>query len=104
MCHSAENYKIAFMKCAFCNDEAESGEHIWDNWINELLPKKTRFNASRRVGNSDPKEFVSVGLKEKVPVVCPTRCNNGWMSSLTAKVKERFSGAILNGEPFLLSA
>lgn len=92
------------MKCAFCNNEAESGEHLWDNWLNEALPKKTRFNASKRLSiNSKPIQFVSVGLNEKVPVVCPNRCNGGWMCDLTAEVRERFSETIVEGKPFSLS-
>lgn len=90
-------------RCAFCHNAAESGEHLWDNWINEELPKKTRFDAKRRLsGDAEPIKFVTVGLKEKLLVVC-TKCNNGWMSVLTGKVKAHFSQSILNGAPFSLS-
>ena len=92
------------MRCAFCNQDAvdHGGEHLWDNWINEEIPK-TRFNAKKRLAiDADPIEFVQVGLKEKLPAVCPV-CNQGWMSDLTAKVKERFSAAILEGLPFSLT-
>ena len=90
------------MKCAFCNNDAKSGEHLWDDWINEELPKKTRFNARKRLSlDSAPIEFVSVGLKEKVKVVCQ-KCNNGWMSALTARMKKRFLKTVLNGAPFSL--
>jgi hypothetical protein len=91
-------------KCAFCDSDAESGEHLWDNWLNEVLPKKTRFDASKRLSlNAKPIKFVTVGLNEKVPVVCPNRCNSGWMSGLTAKVKVRFCGSIMNADPFSLT-
>jgi hypothetical protein len=48
------------MKCAFCNGEAvdHGGEHLWDNWLNKELPKKTRFNAKKRLSmDSAPIEF-----------------------------------------------
>jgi hypothetical protein len=35
--------------------------------------------------------------------VC-TKCNNGWMSALTGKMKHRFSSTILRGAPFSLDA
>jgi len=52
--------------------------------------------------DSKPIEFVSVGLHEKLRVVCE-KCNSGWMSGLTARVKERFSETVINGAPFSLS-
>jgi hypothetical protein len=93
-------------KCAFCDALAVSkgGEHVWDDWLNKELPKKTRFNAKRLRSIDSPSiEFVQVGLKEKIPSVC-AGCNGGWMSALTARVKERFSASILEGTPFLLDA
>ena len=90
-------------KCAFCHREATSGEHLWDDWINEELPKKTRFDASKRLpGEEKPVKFVKVGLREKLPVVCAD-CNNGWMCALTGKVKNSFSQSILNATPFSLN-
>jgi hypothetical protein len=93
-------------KCAFCDASATSkgGEHLWDDWLNEALPKKTRFHAKKRLSiDSPPIEFVQVGLQEQVPFVC-AECNSGWMSDLTAKVKQRFSPAILDGTPFSVDA
>lgn len=92
-------------KCAFCDRESvtKGGEHLWDDWLNEELPKKTRFNAKKRLSlDFSPIQFVSSGLNEKVPAVCG-ECNAGWMSALTAKVKERFSATILEGAPFSLA-
>lgn len=85
------------IKCAFCHNEANSGEHIWDNWINEELPK-TRYDAKKRIADLSPIQFVTVGLNEKLLAVCD-KCNGGWMSALTAKVKKHFSEAIFNGAP-----
>lgn len=91
-------------KCAFCDAEAvtKGGEHIWDDWINKQLPKKTRFHAKKRLSLvSTPIQFDSSGLNEKLPAVC-AECNSGWMSAITAKVKERFSATILKGKPISL--
>jgi|SRR6185437_3789379 len=92
-------------KCAFCSGvPSNKGEHLWDDWLNDELPKKTRFNAKKRLSiHADPIEFVQVGLREQIPSVC-TECNGGWMSALTARMKDRFSGPILKGEPFSLDA
>jgi hypothetical protein len=90
--------------CAFCSNEAvtKGGEHLWDNWLNRELPKKTLFNARKRLSiTSSPIQFVTKGLQEKVPAVCPT-CNSGWMSELTNKVKHNFAESILKGKSFSL--
>jgi hypothetical protein len=87
-----------FLKCAFCKEEAVTGEHLWDDWLNGELPKKTRFNAKKRLSlDAAPIEYVSVGLNEKLPVVCED-CNSGWMCDLTAKMKDRFSETILKNK------
>src|SRR5215472_137665 len=93
------------MKCVFCNNDAvkHGGEHMWDNWINKALPK-TRYRARKRYTLNSPLiEYDTCSLSEQIPVVC-TPCNSGWMSAITAKVKDNFAPAILNGEPFSLGA
>jgi hypothetical protein len=93
-------------KCAFCDNLAVEygGEHVWDDWINKELPKRTRFNAKRLLyTGSQSHEFVQVGLQEKIPAVCE-ECNHGWMSGITGKVKMRFSASILEGAPTSLDA
>ncbi len=90
--------------CAFCpaNAVEQGGEHVWDNWVNKALPK-TRYHAIKLSLDSTPIHFMANSLNEKLPVVC-TSCNNGWMSVLSAKVKDRFQRAMLEGEPFSLGA
>ncbi len=91
------------MKCAFCDGESvtHGGEHLWDDWINSEIPKKLYHAKKRLTLTSTPIQFATKGLKEKVPAVC-TKCNNGWMSALTAKIKGRYSATVLNGAPFSL--
>jgi len=90
-------------KCAFCPADAVEigGEHVFDNWINKALPK-LRYRAIK-VDSLDvpPVLFDADRLNEKLPVVCK-ECNNGWMSVLSLKVKDRFGRAMLDGEPFSL--
>jgi hypothetical protein len=90
-------------KCAFCPADAvqTGGEHIWDNWINDALPP-LRYRSRKRYTIDSPLiESDADSLKEKLPVVCEG-CNNGWMSVLREKVKDRFRRAMLDAEPFSL--
>src|ERR1700686_2842860 len=92
-------------KCAFCPQDAveTGGEHVWDNWINKDLPE-TRYRARKRYSLDSPLiEYDADSLNEKLPVVCKD-CNNGWMSTLSLKAKDRFGRAMLDGEPFSLAA
>ena len=76
---------------------------MWDAWLNKALPE-TRYRARKRYSlNSQLIEYETDSLNEKLPVVC-TGCNNGWMGALSLKVKDRFSRAMLDDEPFSLGA
>jgi hypothetical protein len=92
-------------KCAFCPADAveTGGEHMWDGWINKALPE-TRYRARKQYSLDSPLiEYDADSLNEKLPVVC-AGCNNGWMSALSLKVKDRFGRAMLDDEPFSLGA
>jgi hypothetical protein len=90
-------------KCAFCPADAVEfgGEHLWDNWLNKALPKTT-YRARKQYSLDSPViQYDTDSLNEKLPVICAA-CNNGWMSVLSLKVKDRFGQAMLEGEPFSL--
>jgi len=90
--------------CAFCPADAveKGGEHIWDDWLNKVQPKKALFRARKRYTIDSPTiQYATASFAEKLPVVCE-KCNSGWMSVLTNKTKQAFSQAILEGEPFTL--
>ncbi|PYV53060.1 MAG: hypothetical protein DMG91_17970 [Acidobacteria bacterium] len=90
-------------KCAFCDAEAvrKGGEHVWDDWLNRALPRQ-RYKARKRYSLHSPViEYAAAKFDVKFAVVC-AECNNGWMSDLTTKIKNCFSRAMLNGEPFSL--
>jgi hypothetical protein len=91
--------------CAFCPEDAVEigGEHVWDNWLNKALPDTT-YRARKRYSLASPLvQYDTDSLSEQLPVVC-TECNNGWMSILSLKAKDRFGRAMLDGEPFSLGA
>jgi hypothetical protein len=91
--------------CAFCPADAveKGGEHIWDDWINDALPP-TKYRSRKRYTLKSPLiESDTDSLNEKLPVVC-AGCNNGWMSVLSDRVRERFGRSMLEGEPFSLGA
>src|SRR3954468_13090910 len=68
--------------CAFCPYSAKlSAEHIWSEWMRDLLPIK-RFRFYRRDENRVPvTTWNKSNLDVTAKVVCK-RCNEGWMSDL----------------------
>jgi hypothetical protein len=68
-------------ECAFCPNTANlTGEHLWSDWLNELLPGRKRFNL-RNEKREVVKTWTSPELNWKAKVVCNS-CNSGWMSKL----------------------
>jgi hypothetical protein len=68
-------------ECAFCPSIATlTGEHIWSDWLNGVLPGRRRFSIK-----NDKREVVRTWtapeLNWKAKVVCED-CNSGWMSRL----------------------
>jgi hypothetical protein len=72
---------MAKRKCLFCNEDANSKEHVWPQWILKLLP--SRRPVRQRLGTG--KEVTYSG-DFKLKGVCST-CNNGWMSELETEVR-----------------
>lgn len=68
-------------ECAFCPHTADfSGEHIWSDWLNSILPGKKQFaikNDNRQVVRT----WTAPKLNWKTNVVC-RKCNSGWMSRI----------------------
>jgi hypothetical protein len=70
-------------ECAFCPNTADfSGEHIWSDWFNKVLPFKKGIRFTIR---NDKREIVRMWtapeLNWETNVVCG-KCNSGWMSEL----------------------
>jgi hypothetical protein len=67
-------------ECAFCLARANSREHLWSDWLNEILPGRKRF--TMRDGNKEIiEDWVKPKLDWRAKVVCE-ECNHGWMSDL----------------------
>jgi len=67
-------------ECAFCPAPANSREHLWPDWLNEILPGSKRFTM-RDENKEIIGDWVKPKLDWKAKVVCE-RCNNEWMSEL----------------------
>jgi hypothetical protein len=69
-------------KCAFCTRPADSREHIFSDWMLDMLPPGERYIFNER--NVKTGEYIRYGgrkVKLTAKVVC-THCNNGWMSDM----------------------
>src|SRR6266478_2446773 len=87
--------------CAFCPERATTREHLWDDWLNKLLGKDTRYIISRNM-RGKALNWKSVGLNEKAPVLCDG-CNNVWGSDIGAKVKGVAANMITDGAAIKLT-
>lgn len=92
--------------CIFCDNAADSGEHLWSDWMGDLLKRKWHRSRLEIV-----KDFRFEGApfgelsywschgathKKKVYVVCAT-CNNGWMNDLE-KAARAYLEQMIKGE------
>ncbi len=85
-------------KCAFCTRPADSREHIFSDWMLEMLPRGERYVFNER--NVKTGEYVSYKgrrVKLTAKVVC-TSCNNHWMSDLENDVAKPAMQNLLMGE------
>lgn len=83
-----------------------SEEHIWPQWMHDILPDSThyieeRYNypasteVNRRIGSLLQRERQGAPKTKRLPVVC-VPCNSGWMSRLEGAVAPFFSPMIQN--------
>jgi hypothetical protein len=74
-------------KCAFCTHPADSREHIFSDWMLEMLPPDQRYIVNERIATRD--EYVRYPVRKiklKAKAVC-TPCNNNWMNDLEGRLK-----------------
>ena len=88
-------------ECAFCPSTAKlSGEHIWSDWLNPLLPGRKQFNL-----RNDKRQIIrtwpSPELNWKTKVVCKS-CNNGWMSNLESQHAKPSLSELIRGKKGIL--
>jgi hypothetical protein len=68
--------------CLFCENPANSKEHLWPQWI--LKQVQTRESVRRTIGSAQP--VVTANREVEVRSVC-VNCNTGWMSALEVESK-----------------
>lgn len=92
-------------KCAFCMRLAKlSGEHLWSDWIGEILGETKFVFRKQLIGEPGVKEWESGKLDVTAKVVCES-CNNNWMSDLEKNhAKPSMQRMILKADPVLLDA
>lgn len=67
-------------KCLFCENKADTKEHVWPVWILTLLRNNRRSDLHGRIGKR-PFKFSGPAPDLEIKCVCDP-CNSGWMSTL----------------------
>ena len=90
--------------CLFCPSTAKlTGEHLWSEWIGDLLGDRTYVFTRRTHPDDKPDPWTLESLSQTAKLVCGT-CNNGWMSNLESKhAKPAMQSMILADSPVTLS-
>jgi hypothetical protein len=73
------------MPCAFCGYPETSNEHVFPQWLQEVLPGEGRIVhewIAPPGSDSESRTFTTDLFQFKANVVCRDRCNSGWMSDL----------------------
>ncbi len=67
-------------QCIFCPQKADSKEHIWSQWILDILPEKPgQFR--QRLHNGTTRTWPAKKPELTMGFVCKRNCNNGWMQA-----------------------
>lgn len=83
--------------CVFCASEGLTKEHIWPNWLKDVVPRispkhqfqtggGSRKQGSLKLQNERNKWGTGDIHSQKLKIVCGA-CNNGWMSRLQESAK-----------------
>jgi len=86
-------------QCCFCTSTKLTREHLWGEWIGELLGP--RAYTITRLENGKRTIFPKYELNLKARFACGP-CNSGWMSNVEGKTKQIISDMILKGTPRVL--
>lgn len=97
--------------CIFCDNLVDSKEHIWSQWMHDLLEGNLHGKYDRTTINREPdgREEIS-GPKGKpgnvfdiqVRAVCRS-CNQGWMNAREQEVRP-FLEPMIKGDPLSITA
>jgi hypothetical protein len=78
--------------CLFCENPANSKEHLFPDWLNSLFPTEVIGPSTAERFSATPETFqvkswtTLKAASETIREVCST-CNNGWMARLEARAK-----------------
>lgn len=90
-------------RCLFCNNNVNSGEHVFSEWMHDILPRAPTSMTRRMLpqGKSGSsliteryKDKQGPTFNQKLRRVC-SDCNNIWMSGIETDVKPILSPMIL---------
>lgn len=96
--------------CIFCDGTGLSKEHIWSDWLDQVLPKAAyRYEAYYAGGRDVDGDVKSIAPRrrqgsvqtKKFRGVCE-RCNNEWMSKIVDDAKP-YATKLIKGEPIVLT-
>lgn len=85
--------------CVFCDGSANSREHAFPAWLDEIGAPAEKVTNTRETGAVS---WQAGGFDHKVRQVCAL-CNTGWMSRLEGTSKELVKGLVLNQRTHALS-
>jgi hypothetical protein len=84
--------------CAFCGGPGLTGEHVWPEWIERLLPGAGDFTLSRSsTRRPGVRTWSTRSLDVRVKQIC-CGCNTGWMSDLEGAARPLLA-PMIRGEP-----
>jgi hypothetical protein len=98
-------------KCIFCDNHADSKEHLWPEWMHPhigtaITDRHNRHTITRwpdgREQTDGPTDRMGGVVTVKIRAVCAT-CNNGWMNRIEGSVRPFLDQMVL-GEPVVLNA
>jgi hypothetical protein len=93
--------------CIFCGEDADSREHIFPDWINELIvvdeADAHQFLVVRGELTSQRSYRAKKVASQTARVVCRT-CNNGWMSMVEGEAKPALWPLMIDWKTTLTSA
>jgi hypothetical protein len=93
-------------KCIFCDGIGSSKEHVWSDWLKDIMPgptakKHVHWGYRTNYESNPPTKYSNVKNgdmnQRKVRKVCK-KCNNGWMGGIVEAAKPIATAMILDQE------
>ena len=90
-------------QCAFCSNDASSGEHLWSDWIGRLFTSSGYNVRHRNSSGNLVKLWRAPTTGVKTNFVC-RECNNTWMSDIELNARATVGDIIRYGAQVSLLA